>query len=326
MPRISMEREFSLWKEGRPLHRGEMDRFRSALESRAAAIGISCIDREVAHNSVEVKFSLIDKASFADKLSSLRAGVEDISGSLGVRPCWTNQPAHAYPGHNEYFTTLAFPGTVDALVHANSLHVHFETPTEVAVHAYRQMNALAPWFMTMSSMLGGGRGRLEMTGTLAREFGELILPQDFRSMADFSDFMERMSLMMRARMAREGTEAAAMAMFPRMFPDGGPLTLTPDKLFSPARIRPDLRLENGNISVEFRAIDAIASLEEETHMVGLAIAVYERVASGMSTQQGIAEARGFLLGLSGGIGINPPTQSYSRKEGLEHELVPATAA
>ncbi|MEW6722419.1 MAG: hypothetical protein AB1324_04100 [Candidatus Micrarchaeota archaeon] len=319
MKRISIEREFSLWKGGRPAHRHETDRFKEMLDSRADRIGISCVDKEVAHNSVEAKFSLIGRENIAEALRALRAGVEGIARPRGLDVCWTNQPVHDSEGHNEYFTTMAFAGVRRELVHANSLHIHFETDPEIAVHAYRQLNALAPSFMKISSMLGGGMGRLDITGAMAREFGELMLPQDFRGIADFQAYLGRMSASVGARMAREGTEGGARAMFPRMYPDGGPLLLTPDKVFSPARIRPDLRLPNGNISVEFRAIDGIRSLDDELGVAALASGVYDRVAAGMKARDSIAEARTFLLSLQASSCVSMHVES------LPHMLVPAPA-
>jgi hypothetical protein len=319
MRRISVEREFSLWKDGRPACRRETDRFKELLDSRAGSYGISCVDKEVAHNSIEAKFSLIGREDLAEALRSLRAGVEETARPCGVVPCWTSQPAHMWEGHNEYFTTLAFPGVIRELVHANSLHIHFETDPEIAIHAYRQLNALAPAFMKISSMLGGGMSRLDITASLVREFGELMLPQVFRGMADFQGYLGRMSGAVGARMALEGTEGRGRSMFPRMYPDGGPLLLTPDKVFSPARIRPDLRLPNGNISVEFRAIDGISSLDEEIGVAALATGVYDRVAAGMKARDSIADARVFLLSLQASSCV--PMHA----EKLPHQLVPAEA-
>jgi len=303
--RISIEREVALWKGGRPLSAQATARFKDMLDSRKDELGASCIDREVAQNSIEAKFSLISKESAASTLRRFRQGLERIAGAHGIEVCWTNQPNHAPSGHNEYFTTLAFPSLVDTFVHANSVHIHFEVSPEDAMNAYRQMNAIAPWFIVNSSHFGGGRGRLEMLGEFVRRFGDLAIPQDFRSIGEFASYMADMSSGLERMMGFGGALDEAMERFPHMFDQDGRLALTPDKIFHPARIRPDLRLPNGNISLEFRALDAMADIESEISMVLLATRTFDTIIRGANVMATLQSSRDFLLSCARGRDINP---------------------
>ena len=294
--RISIEREIALWRGGRPLPRQETDRFKSLIEKHKESIGVSAVEREVATNSLEVTFSLIRRSSFRERLYALRSEVGELARSEGVEICWTNQPRHTPEGHNEFFTTMVFPSLVNTFTHANSLHIHFETEPSEAVTVYRNMNALAPSFMVRSSAQGGGVCRLGMAAEFTRVFGELALPQHITSVQEYAEYMVRMSREMEMMMATEGTLAKAALVFPKMFDSEGRLSLTPDKIFHPARIRPDMELSNGNISLEFRAIDAIADVAVEADMVDRAIDAYD---SPPVVQSGIGEARKFLRDLAG---------------------------
>src|SRR4030095_2670614 len=179
---------------------------------------------------------------------------------------------------------------------------------------YRQMNALSPLFLSSSSKHGGGVDRLSATGNLAREFRELLMPQNISSMIEYSEFVARMSERLEERMRREGTLAPAMERFPKMFVEGR-LSLTPDKMFSPARLRPHLRLPRGNISLEFRAIDAIGDAYHEADILGLAIKAFDSAIS-EPARQTINDTREFLAGLAEG-NIN---HTAERVREVAHEL------
>lgn len=272
--RISIEREFSLTRGGKPLGAKETAHFRGLIEGRMGRIGISAVDKEVALNSIEVKFSLIGRGEYRMRLAELRNGTEQLAVENGVSVCWTNQASHRPAGHNEYFTTIAFPHLVNTFVHANSTHIHFEVSPEEALRAYSGLNAVAPYFLLLSAKNGGGMSRLEMVDAFAAEFGPLFHCPSFGRFEDYERHLSDMSRYLHERMLREGTIRKAMEQFPRMFREGQ-LALTPDKIFSFARIRPDLRLPNGNISVEFRPIDGIASLYAEQDIVGKAIGAFD---------------------------------------------------
>ncbi|MEW6721820.1 MAG: hypothetical protein AB1324_01005 [Candidatus Micrarchaeota archaeon] len=276
MGRISIEREIALWKGGRPLGHAGTDAFRKLIDRNAGNIeGLSCTDMEVAKNSIEMKFSLVEKSAAAGCISSARAEIARLAHAEGVDIFWTNQPGHAPEGHNEYFTTLAFPSLVSALVHANSMHIHFETGPDAALHAYRQMNALAPWFLLNSREAGAGTDRLAIMREFIREMGVLLLPQDFSSRSDYFAYMGECSRDVHRRLQDNGNLLRAKAGFWRLFDAGGMVQLTPDKVFHPARYRPDLMLENGNVSVELRAIDGIGGMGKELDVLSAATLVFD---------------------------------------------------
>lgn len=291
--RVSLEREFSLWRQGRPLSRAEAGRFKDRVEARKDDMGISCLDSEVAVNSLEAKFSLIEKKSCALHLRRLRRGVEQLAGEEGVKICWTNQPPHSAVVYNEYFTTIVFPRTVNSMIHTNSLHMHLEVEPENAVHAYKEMNLLAPSIIRESTARGGGYERNSMIADLVMELGEMFLPQDIMSMDDYSRYMERMSVETERRMQREGTLVKAIVQYPHMFPDGR-LRLTPDKIFHPARLRPDLELPNGNISLEFRAIDGVGNVADEIRIAERVINAFDQIVEGKGSDTSIETARTYL--------------------------------
>jgi hypothetical protein len=201
--------------------------------------------------------------------------VERLARAEGLEIFWTNQPRHVPAGHNEYFTTLAFPSLVGSLVHANSMHIHFESGPGEALHAYRQMNALAPWFLLNSRERGAGTDRLAIVREFVREMGELLLPQAIASPADYFAYMGEASAEVHRRLHGNGNLTRAKAGFWNLFDADGRVQLTPDKVFHPARYRPDLLLENGNVSVELRALDGIGSPGRELDMLGTAIAVFD---------------------------------------------------
>ena len=274
--RISLERELALWKGGKPLGPDETETFRALIERHKGAVeGLSCTDREVAYNSVEIKFSLIGKDSFRASLIQARCEIERLASERGYSVIWTNQPLHKVQGHNEYFTTMAFPELVAFLVHGNSLHIHFETGPEDAFRAYRQMNALAPWFILNSRHRNSVIDRVDLVRAFRGCMGELFLPQLFTSDAEYSEYMARSSETVQKRLMESGNYDKARAMFGRMFPADGHISLTPDKVFHPARYRPDLLLPNGNLSVEFRGLDGIPEQQRELSMVETAVAVYD---------------------------------------------------
>lgn len=274
--RISLERELALWKDGRPLGRDETESFRALIEKNKAGIeGLACTDREVAFNSIEIKFSLISRDAFRVGLGMARREIEDLSSGCGYSVYWTNQPLHRPLGHNGYFTTMAFPEVTDFLVHANSLHIHFETGKDEAFRAYRQMNCLAPWFLMNSRQKGQIMDRLDLVRAFRKEMGELFLPQFFFDDEGYSDYMRRSSAAAQKRLEGNGNHLSARAAYGHLFSEEGVLALSPDKVFHPARYRPDLLLPNGNISVEFRAMDGVLLKEKELTLIDTALIAFD---------------------------------------------------
>lgn len=273
--RISLEREIAVWKGRKPLDGQETADFKDRIDQAKNLVeGLTCTDREVAANSIEMKFSLIQKESAGASLTSARREIGRLASEAGYTAFWTNQPRHTPSGHNEYFTTLAFPSLVELFIHGNSIHVHNEVEAARAIHAYRQMNALAPWFI-MSSRQPTEIDRLHMVAEFRDSMRELMLPQDLHSMDDYNEYMRMASGTILRILADNGNLAKAMGLFPGMFPDGRDIALTPDKVFHPARFRPDLMLPNGNISVEFRALDGIGTLAREIELVETAVLAFD---------------------------------------------------
>jgi hypothetical protein len=275
--RISIEREFALWRRGpqRPLSREGTQRFMQLLRRAKNRIpGLSEVDGEVAHNAAELKFSLINTEGAAELLSSARSAVQELGEREGLTPIWSNQPEHTYEGHNEFFTTLAFPELIRTFVNTNSTHIHFEIEPEMAFHAYRQLNALAPWFMVDACDIEETVRMMEITQERTAVFGELFLPQELHTMEDYEQFILQESATVHRRLGRIGRLETAREQFPAMFREGR-VRLSDDKVFSQARVRPALELPNGNISVEFRPMNGIKNADYEAFILNVAIWVFE---------------------------------------------------
>ena len=275
--RISIERELALWRRGpqRPLSREGTQRFMQLLRRAKNSIpGLSEVDGEVAHNAAELKFSLISREGAAELLSSARSAVQQLGEREDLTLIWSNQPEHIYEGHNEFFTTLAFPEVIGNYVVTNSTHIHFEIEPELAFHAYRQLNSIAPWFVVDACDIEEAARMVRITRERSAAFRGIFLPQDLRSMEDYKEMVLRESAIVQERLAQAGRLEAAMERFPAMFSEGRAL-LSDDKILSQARVRPSLELPNGNISVEFRAINGIKDAAYESFIMNVAVWAFE---------------------------------------------------
>lgn len=318
---ISIEREFSVRKNGKSATNSETKKLLEKLKPQYEMmllqdLGLavmprnrndlkidfrnemirnqSIVDFEVAENGGEIKGPFLEPALIEAYFRASHELVERIAKELNLEIRWTSQPQFelaSFEKNNKFFTTLTFPELVPYYVLANSLHIHLESTEENAIHLYKTMNAIAPWFVLNSRKKSDidSLDRLSFVKRSIEVMGELYLPQDLNSLTDFEAYVKSVSQTVEERMKRLGRYEEIKDKYPKFF-SSGRLILSPDKIFNPARLRPDLRLPNGNLSIEFRAIDGMQS-KFDSQMVSLAVFL----ATKKETISSIEEIRSFYM-------------------------------
>jgi len=254
--RITLEREFSLVrKTGGVASFKETRAFAALLGKMKDKIEkLNGIDEECGANSIEIKFPLIRRQDIAPVVQSFKSAVNELAETMAFSVIWTNQrpsdmvEMHPDPAHQPVF----FPGLEDTWLYTNAMHIHFEIPRNVSPYMYNQMNAVAPWFVMNTAE--GEYDRLNAISRMANQAGDLYLPQDIHTEADYYELC-----------------ASAWEKFRKGIPamKNADLVLSEfnawnkQKIFHQARIRPDFELPNGNISLEFRPISGVADTEKE---------------------------------------------------------------
>jgi AcrR family transcriptional regulator len=167
-----------------------------------------------------------------------------------------------------FFSTLAFP-SLAALSQTVSIHVHVAvSDVDDMLTLYRNLCHVATEALQRSSVLvDGAPVRRELLEHAFSPLQPLIRdPLTIGSLADFERMMVLAAQQVDASLGPE-LRAQLIERFPHMFDRGHIRIITPDKVFSLARIRPDLR-NNGFVgSVEFRAYDGQPTFQRDMDLV-----------------------------------------------------------
>jgi hypothetical protein len=262
--RITLEREFALVrKTGGVASFKETRAFAALLGKMKGKIEkLGEIDEECAANSVEIKFPLIRKQDIAPVIRSFRSAVNELAETMAFSVIWTDQrpsdrvEMHPDPAHWPVF----FPGLEDTWIYTNAIHIHFEIPKKVSPHMYNQMNAVAPWFVMNTA--DGEYDRLDAVSRMAKKAGGLYLPQDLRTEAEYYAFCASVWENFRKGIPAMDNSDVVLSEFNAW---------NKQKIFHPARIRPDFELPNGNISLEFRPMAGVADTEKEIRICEAAV-------------------------------------------------------
>lgn len=262
--RITLEREFALVHEkGGVASFKETRAFADSLgkiKDRIEKLG--GIDEECGANSIEMKFPLIRRQDIASVVRSFRSAVNELAETTALFVIWTDQrlldivEMHPDPAHQPVF----FPGLEDTWLYTNAMHIHFEIPKGVSAHMYSQMNAVAPWFVMNTA--DGEYDRLDAVSRMAKRAGDLYLPQDLGTEAEYYEFCA--SAWENFRKGIPGMKNAGLVLdeFNKW---------NKQKIFHQARIRPDFELPNGNISLEFRPMAGVSDTEKEILLYDAAV-------------------------------------------------------
>ncbi len=262
--RITLEREFSLvHKTGGVASFNETRAFADLLNKMKDRIEkLDGIDEECGANSVEIKFPLVRRQDIAPVVRSFRSAVNGLAEAMALSIIWTDQRSsnmvemHPDPAHQPVF----FPGLEDTWLYTNAMHIHFEIPRKVSPHMYTQMNVIAPWFVMNTA--DGQYDRLNAISRMANKAGDLYLPHDLRTEAEYYEFCALAWENFRKGIPAMGNSDLVLSEFNAW---------NKQKIFHQARIRPDFELPNGNISLEFRPMAGVADTEKEIKVCEAAV-------------------------------------------------------
>jgi len=282
---VSVEREFSLFhSDARPASRTTTNGFMAALSSRLETSSRRYdVVEEVAGNSFEVKVCFSNAREISTDLRRAYEEIRALVMERGLLVSGISSPVHAGE-FNDFFTTMAFPLTKNFLGRTNSTHLHIGGETEAElVSRYNAASLLAPTLLDISQssiMDGNERGRaVQIARFLDAIPSEMALPLMIRDFDSFESGLEmaRQAAERTIRSTINGNAGYLCSRFPgltRMNGNGFELLrLTPDKLFSLARLRPDKKSSEYGLagSVEIRSIDGQATLERDIAMIHLAL-------------------------------------------------------
>ncbi len=303
MQRLSIERELSIYRNGKPANEQEVIRVMQRLKDSLENLG--GIDREVSANTIEMKFPFIKIGEAHKVVENYREQVERITREENLRPEWGNQN---YNGETvEFFTTAVFRESIEFFKDMNALHIHFEVSEEEAIKLYRGLNVLGIYYLANSSA-----ERIRKTSLIIDSLRELIIPKDIRSMDDFREHLKEVSRFFQKRFEKLSKEEQERIRnrYKENFVDGN-LFVGCDKVFNIARIRSKLRLPNGNISLEFRGIDGQREKEKELKMVKNTVDVALLLKEGVDLMSlaGIEGIESFYENLKKGI-VDKTNKAY----------------
>ena len=306
--RVSIEKEFALLdKDRKPISRLATDSFIRKLEAMKDRIeNLSEIDTETAVNAVEMKFSLIAPQKVRPTMLSARKAVSELAEKEGLVPRWANQDPCFTEEYNGCFITYTFPELINGFIFTNSTHLHFEIEPSDVIHAYNQMNCLVPWFMA-NSREGIGYDLFEATRKRVDFMEELYLPQRFGSDEDYQAFILKGSKFIEKRLRRMGgwENISDMSSF-----DKKTLCLLPKGVYHQARIRKDLVLPNGNVSLELRAIAGIEDPMKEIILIHAAICAFEEALKRPEEINQLDKVRSFYETFDTGNGAYTPAREF----------------
>lgn len=284
---ISVEREFALFHRSdcTPLFRKETD---ALIQNLTFALSRSKIRTEVvgevAANSIEVKICFSNIARIISDLEEVYHIVAETLRASGVYIIGTSQPdSHAAAeGELTRFMTIdVFQAETRMFAPTNSIHMHFGVrDEEIGIALYNAGNRIAPLslaFSQCSVIDGKPRGRAAFMYDLLSGFPpELAVPWVLQSFADFTNGLERARAAVEQvvrDMHRDYISILAERYPAFICPDGKVKTLSPDKIFHPARLRPDKSVPEMGLfgSVEFRTIDGQPTMGLDISQICMAI-------------------------------------------------------
>lgn len=307
--RVSIEREFALTdKNKKPLSRVDTAAFVKKLELEKDRIEhISEFDMEISINGVEMKFALISPQDVRSVVLSARNVVNEVTEKEGLIPNWRNQDL-PYPKeyYNGCFLTYAFPELINAFILTNSTHLHFEISKSDVFHAYRQMNCLVPWFMVHSKETKG-YDLFDAARKRTKFMKELYLPQRFDSDEDYQRFVLSSSKFIEDKLKNMGSWEIISDS--ELF-DRNSLCLRPKGIFHQARIRKDLELPNGNISLEFRPISGVEDPLKEIILIEAAICAFEEALKRPGEINELDKVRSFYKTFDSSNGAYTPARDF----------------
>ena len=313
---VSVEREFSLFhSDARPASRTTTNSFMAALSTRLETANRRYeVVEEVAGNSFEVKVCFSNARKISTDLRRAYEEIKTLVMERGLLLSGISSPVHAGE-FNDFFTTMAFPLTKNFLGRTNSTHLHIGGETEEElVSRYNAASLLAPTLLDISQssiMDGNERGRaVQIARFLDVIPREMALPLIIRDFGSFESGLEsaRRAAEQMIRSTINGNAEYLCSRFPgltRMNGNGFELLrLTPDKLFSLARLRPDKKSSEYGLagSVEIRSIDGQATLERDIAMIHLtlgALAYAEsNLANGALTGEAIGDISSYIRSIA----------------------------
>jgi hypothetical protein len=311
--RVSIEREVALLNRNKkPISRTDTAAFVRKLESMKDSIeNLSELDMEVAINAFEMKFSLISPQKAGPTLLLARKAVDELAETEGLIARWTNQD-QPYPKeyYNGCFLTYAFPELINGFILTNSTHLHFEIGKSDVFHAYNQMNCLVPWFM-VHSREDAGYDMFEAARKRISFMKELYLPQRFDSDDDYQRFILSGSKFIEDKLRGMGSWDSNISDS-ELF-DRSTLCLRPKGIFHQARVRKDLELPNGNISLEFRAISGVEDPAKEILLIEAAICAFEEALKRPDEINGLDRVRSFYETFDIGNGAYSIAEQFVHK-------------
>ncbi|MCX6774285.1 MAG: hypothetical protein NTY68_04815 [Candidatus Micrarchaeota archaeon] len=306
--RVSIEKEFALLDKNKmPISRLATNNFMRKLEAMKDKVeNLSELDTETAVNAVEMKFSLLQPKMVSSTLLSARKAVNELAEAEGLMVRWANQDQYFTDEYNGCFITYTFPELINGFIFTNSTHLHFEIAKEDVIHAYNQMNCLVPWFM-VHSRENIGYDLYEATRKRVAFMEELYLPQRFGSDEDYQRFVFNGSRFIENRLKKTGgwQNISNCESF-----DKSKLCLLPKGIYHQARIRKDLELPNGNISLELRAIAGQEDPMKDIILIEAAICAFEEALKRKEEINRLDKVRSFYQTFDSSNGSYTPARDF----------------
>jgi len=264
MRTISIEREFLLYDRNTRRPANEMQRMN--LQTELNVRGIEAV-REVADNVLELKISFIRNGDCTGRMFNAFNTLYTLAEEQSLLVSPISSP-HFIPIRSDaFFTTSVFP-SLSNFSQTTSMHVHIGVNNEDDMFSlYRRLFSISETALDRTGVLiDGVHVRRNMLERASSEIPSLLATQlNINSVNEYEDLMRIAAGEVDVTIPPELREQL-IQRHPNMFSNGIINIMTPDKVFTYVRVRPDLNNDEFFGSVEFRALDGQPTFQRDLQL------------------------------------------------------------
>ncbi len=264
MRTISIEREFLLYDRNTRRPANELQRMN--LQTELNVRGIEAV-REVADNVLELKISFIRNGDCTKRMFNAFNTLYTLAEEQSLLVSPISSP-HFIPIRSDaFFTTSVFP-SLSNFSQTTSMHVHIGVNNEEDMFSlYRRLFSISESALDRTGVLiDGVHVRRNMLERASSEIPSLLATQlNINSVIEYESLMRiaagEVDVTIPAELRRQ-----LIQRHPDMFVNGVVDMMTPDKVFTYVRVRPDLSNDEFFGSVEFRALDGQPTFQRDLQL------------------------------------------------------------